>query len=189
MKAAIKSVARGLAILVVAPLALPEILARRLVGRDCFFEACSQIFSIAPGHIGTYLRVAFYRLTLRHCERDVFIGFGTIFSQSDVRIEAKAYIGLRCSLGRVAIGEATMLSDGVYVLSGARQHGTRSDRPFQEQEQTFSSVAIGKNCWIGTASIVMAEVGDNCVVGAGSVVTRPVPPESKVAGVPAKPLH
>jgi acetyltransferase-like isoleucine patch superfamily enzyme len=47
---------------------------------------------------------------------------------------------------------------------------------------------IGRNCFIGGESIILpgVTIGDNCVIGAGSVVTRDVPPNSVVAGNPAK---
>jgi serine acetyltransferase len=50
---------------------------------------------------------------------------------------------------------------------------------------------IGANCFIGGRSIILpgVEIGDNCVVGAGSVVTKSVPPNTLVAGNPAKILR
>lgn len=50
---------------------------------------------------------------------------------------------------------------------------------------------IGANCFIGGRSIILpgVEVSDNCVVGAGSVVTKSVPPNTLVAGNPARVLR
>lgn len=47
---------------------------------------------------------------------------------------------------------------------------------------------IGSNCFIGGRSIVLpgVTVGDGSIVAAGSVVTKDVPPNSIVAGNPAK---
>lgn len=47
---------------------------------------------------------------------------------------------------------------------------------------------IGRNCVIGVNSIILpgVSVGDCCVVAAGAVVTKDVPPNTVVAGNPAK---
>lgn len=47
---------------------------------------------------------------------------------------------------------------------------------------------IGKNCVIGVNSIILpgVTVGDCCVVAAGSVVAKDAPPNTVVAGNPAK---
>ena len=47
---------------------------------------------------------------------------------------------------------------------------------------------VGKYCFIGMNSIILpgVHVGDCCVVGAGAVVTKDVPPNTIVAGNPAK---
>jgi len=134
------------------------------------------------------MRQAFYRFTLAACGTDVYFGWMTVFSKTGARIGDGAYLGRRCSLGLVDLGANTMLSDGVQVLSGGRQHGTDAelDRLYKEQAQTFSRVRVGANVWIGTNAVIMADVGDSSVVGAGAVVTQPVPEFSLAAGVPAK---
>jgi len=49
---------------------------------------------------------------------------------------------------------------------------------------------VKKGASIGSSSTILCGVtiGENAIVGAGSVVTKNVPPNSIVAGVPAKPL-
>ena len=49
-------------------------------------------------------------------------------------------------------------------------------------------IIIGDNVWLGINSIILKGVtrGDNAIVAAGSVVTKNVPPNSIVAGNPAK---
>ena len=49
-------------------------------------------------------------------------------------------------------------------------------------------ITIGKNVWIGIASTVLpgVTIGDNSIVGANSVVTHDVPPNTIVAGSPAR---
>ena len=51
-----------------------------------------------------------------------------------------------------------------------------------------ASVKIGKNCWIGNSSTILAgvELGDNVTVGANTVVTKSFPSNVVIAGCPAK---
>lgn len=56
------------------------------------------------------------------------------------------------------------------------------------QLNVFGKIEIKDNCFIGINSIILPNVtiGPNSVVGAGAVVTKDVPPNTVVAGVPAK---
>ena len=50
---------------------------------------------------------------------------------------------------------------------------------------------VKKGASIGSGAVIVAGVtiGENAIVGAGAVVTKDVPPDTIVAGVPAKKLR
>ncbi len=54
--------------------------------------------------------------------------------------------------------------------------------------QKFATIEIGDNCFIGISAAIMGgvKIGPNAIVGACSVVTKDVPPNSVVAGNPAR---
>lgn len=54
--------------------------------------------------------------------------------------------------------------------------------------QKFAPIVINDNCFIGMRAIILGSVtiGPNSVVGAGAVVTKDVPPDTVVAGNPAR---
>jgi acetyltransferase-like isoleucine patch superfamily enzyme len=145
------------------------------------------LLALLPGMGGSYLRRAFLRYALAHCDQSATIEFGTIFSQAGARIDANAYIGPRCHLGLVHIGPDALVAAGVHIPSGAETHGTgQLDRPIREQPGHRTMVRIGEGAWIGSAAIVMADVGRHAIVGAGAVVTSPVPDFAVAVGVPAR---
>jgi acetyltransferase-like isoleucine patch superfamily enzyme len=113
--------------------------------------------------------------------------FGTLFTNSGAEVGKRVYVGAHCIIGLATIGDDTMLADHVYVLSGKHQHQTSEPGvAFQNQPQRFSRVTIGRNCWLGTNTVVMADIGDNCVIGAGSVVTKSIPDNCVAVGNPAR---
>jgi virginiamycin A acetyltransferase len=146
-----------------------------------FAHSCATV----PGGIGDYLRAAYYHMTLREFALSSRISFGSFFAHPEARIGSRVYIGSYCIIGRVSIGEGTLLASSVQVLSGQHQHTRDSAGPaFQGGE--FVHVTIGSDSWIGAASVVMADVGSRTTVGAASVVTRPVPDDCVAVGNPAR---
>ena len=161
-------------------------IAKFLLGRRAF-SASSESIARVPGFRGVYLRQAFYRATLDACGSDVYFGWQSVFSMTEARVGNSVYIGRFVSIGYGDIQEGVMLADGVQILSGGNEHGyEEGGEAIRDQPQTYCRVTIGCNAWIGAGAIVMADVGEGAIVGAGAVVTRPVPPRTLAAGVPAR---
>jgi acetyltransferase-like isoleucine patch superfamily enzyme len=184
--------AAKLSIHVIATIAvIPQLVSfwiRALVlGRDRAVQGSTQALAIIPGLIGICLRRAFLARVLPHCSRLATIEFGVLLSSAEATIGDYAYIGPYCSIGFAEIGDEVLIASGVQVPSGGHGHGF-SDRnvPIRNQPAVKSRVRIGRNSWIGTSAVVMADVGANCVIGAGAVVTRPIEDGAVAVGVPAR---
>jgi len=190
MKRGLKKLCQYLALGLVMPWALAERAARRLLGHDVWLNTHGEFLSLIPGKTGWFLRNAYWHLTLRRCPLDCCFLFGTVFTHSEAEVGKRVYIGARCLIGVATIGDDTMLADHVCVLSGKHQHGaSESGVAFQGQPQEFTRVTIGKNCWLGTNTVVMADIGENCVIGAGSVVAKPIPANCVAVGNPARAIR
>ena len=182
-----KSLIHGLATIAVSPALLLHRCSSLIIGRDRALEGATQLLSLAPGIPGQYLRTAFLRRTVTHCHPSVSIGFGTVFSKTDLSLGENVYIGPFCSFGNVRVGRDTLIAPGVQIPSGGQMHGIASlTRPIRLQPGVFRQVTIGEDCWIGAGAIVMADVGDHAVIAAGAVVTKSVPEFAIAGGVPAR---
>jgi acetyltransferase-like isoleucine patch superfamily enzyme len=84
------------------------------------------------------------------------------------------------NFGNIVIEQFCMIAAGVTISNG--WHDKSSLVPASGQ------VSIGAGCWIGVnATIVGAvSIGSNSIIGAGALVNKDVPPNSIVAGVPAR---
>jgi len=90
----------------------------------------------------------------------------------------------------IELGDRVTVTSGVVFLTH-----DGANRVFRDQLSNssiwgnlFGRIQIMDNCFIGVNAIIMpgVKIGPNCIVGAGSVVLKDVPPNSVVAGVPAK---
>jgi acetyltransferase-like isoleucine patch superfamily enzyme len=80
------------------------------------------------------------------------------------------------------------IGKGVRISTNVQIHSGKLDLNYFPRIHTQAPIIIEDNVWLATGVIVLAGVTihQNSVVAAGSVVTRDVPPNSVVAGIPAK---
>jgi acetyltransferase-like isoleucine patch superfamily enzyme len=183
MKRILKTALHGLFLLLALPWAA-------LAGFGRFgatFTIGAHAVASAPGVVGDYLRIAYYKLTLKQCSLYSRISFGSFFAHSDAVLGSGVYIGSYCILGSCSIGDRTQIASQVQVLSGRQQHSRDSQgRISGSTEGQFQPIAIGSDCWIGASSIIMADIGSGTTIGAGSVVVRPVAAQVVAVGNPAR---
>lgn len=102
-----------------------------------------------------------------HIGKDVFINEGCCFQDH----------------GGIWIGDGSLI--GQQVVMATLDHDLD---PAHRQDMFPGPIRIGRNVWIGAHATILRNVtiGDGAVVAAGAVVTKDVPPNTVVAGVPAR---
>jgi acetyltransferase-like isoleucine patch superfamily enzyme len=145
------------------------------------------------------------------------ISFGTdLYAERNLWLEAVTSYGSQHFHPHIAIGDHVRFSDGVHISSIAsisigshclfgsriyvsdhnhgRYNGDVQSHPEQPPADRLlgggGPVDIGQNVWIGDNSIIIgpATIGKGAIVGANSVVRGVVPPNTIVAGAPARPI-
>lgn len=151
------------------------------------FRFWGQFIAIIPGLPGSYLRRAYYRMTLEYCASDCHIGFGALFAHRDSRVASDVYIGNYTLLGKVNLQKGCLVGSRASILSGQNQHRfSTAGKWLPSNLEDFIQINIGEYAWIGEAAVIMADVGKGTAVSAGSVVSNVLPEYVVVAGNPAR---
>jgi acetyltransferase-like isoleucine patch superfamily enzyme len=113
-----------------------------------------------------------------------------------VEVQKKASIGRNCKIqSHTFICEGVTIEDDVFVGHGVTFVNDKYPRATNgggglqsEADWTVVPTLVKKGASIGSGSTILCNVtiGENAIIGSGSVVTRDVPPNSIVAGVPAR---
>jgi len=115
---------------------------------------------------------------------DVKISFNGSGHEAVLEIMDDVSIGNRTQIhiaNKVSIGQGTLISWDCVIMD-------RDYHAIDSEEEKTAPIIIGEHVLIGNNCIVLkgVTVGEGSVIAAGSVVTHDVPPNSLVAGNPAK---
>lgn len=106
--------------------------------------------------------------------------------KAELRIGDRFFLNNYCSINClkfVEIGENTIFGEGVKVYdhNHAYSHGN-GELKVNRKEFTYGPVKIGKNCWLGSNTVVLkgVSIGDNSIIGAGCVIHKDVPANSVI---------
>jgi UDP-2-acetamido-3-amino-2,3-dideoxy-glucuronate N-acetyltransferase len=113
-----------------------------------------------------------------------------------VEIQKGAKIGDRCKIGShtficegVTIESEVFVGHGVTFINDRYPQATNSAGELQtEADWPCQSTVVKRGASIGSGATLLGgiTVGENAMIGAGSVVTKDVPPNTTVAGNPAR---
>jgi acetyltransferase-like isoleucine patch superfamily enzyme len=116
-----------------------------------------------------------------------------------VEIQKNASVGKRCKVSsHTFICEGVTIEDNVFIghsvtfINDTYPRATTDGGNLQtEKDWKVEKTVVKRGASIGSGSTILANVtiGENAIVGAGSMVTRDVPPNTIVAGNPAKVLR
>jgi acetyltransferase-like isoleucine patch superfamily enzyme len=116
-----------------------------------------------------------------------------------VEIQKGAKIGDRCKISShtficegVTIESEVFVGHGVTFINDRYPRATTAEGQLQiEADWHCQSTTIKRGASIGSGATLLGgiTVGENAIVGAGSVLTKDVPPNTTVAGNPARILN
>jgi len=116
-----------------------------------------------------------------------------------VEVQKNARIGNHCKISShtficegVTIEDSVLVGHSVVFINDKYPRSTNNNGELQtEEDWKVEPILVKRGASIGSNCTILSNVtiGENAIVGAGSVVTKDVPPNTIVAGNPARPLR
>jgi acetyltransferase-like isoleucine patch superfamily enzyme len=121
---------------------------------------------------------------------EAITSYGNVKFEPEIIFEDNVSIEQNCHItaaGRLSIGQSTTISVGVLIQDTDHDFSILGKNAL-EQQLLLKETIIGKNCFIGAGSMILAgtQLGDNCIIGANSVVKGTFPKNCLIVGSPAK---
>ncbi len=150
-------------------------------------EAVSMIRKLLRSLLLRLQTTFLYRF--RRVGRDCRLDKSLFVYPGKVSLGDRVYLGRYCYLdGDITIGDCTMLASSVAVVGGDHAFDKPGILMIDSGREHWKPTRIGRDCWLGHGAVILngITIGDGAIVAAGSVVVRDVPPNSIVAGNPAR---
>lgn len=110
--------------------------------------------------------------------------------------EAELRIGSNCQIGhyneifatkKIEIGDGVLTADRVYISDNLHRYDDINLPILKQKIKQIGEVSIGDGTWLGIGVCVLgSKIGKNCVIGSNSVVTKDIPDYSVAVGIPAR---
>jgi len=115
-----------------------------------------------------------------------------------VEIQKNAAVGKNCKISShtfvcegVTIEDDVFVGHGVVFINDTYPRATAGGRLQTEADWKVEPTLVRRGASIGSGAVILSNVtiGEGAIVGAGAVVTKDVPPNTIVAGNPARVLR
>ena len=121
-----------------------------------------------------------------HCDhgKNIFLGNDIVIGMDCIFVDNAP----------IRVGDRAMIASGVQLCTAS--HPILPGERLLDARPTYfrtyaQPITVCAGAWVGARAVVLpgVTIGENAVVGAGSVVTKSVPPNTVVAGNPARPIR
>lgn len=161
------------------------------LGADCYLRSAASI------HNQKYISLGNSVTSLPGLILEAFDFYAGARFAPKILIGERVSMGYNCHIGciqQVTIGDDTLIASHVFVSDHSHGDLSASSNVLAPRDRPLMSrgpVHIGSRVWIGEGVCVLSgvHIGDGAVIGANAVVTKDVPPNTVVAGIPAKNIY